>query len=866
MVKKFCKFIGILVALAILVLTPTPALVQMGVAALVSEDFHHTAPTQKDTLGPIGSYDITTWIDNEVVLTNTTLAQKITADTTDSIRREHPQATLLDEGKLGQRTAVVMTNKYKGALVQGSCTSSEITLSANGFYRVAVEYFTLGDNSFFYLNDNEISLAACKEWDQSAFYIRTDRLATATIKAQLYLGSRNGGIHDSAVYFANFVVEAISEQTYNAKTQKDNLEYDECTLDFTNTDDVAELHHYQGHNFHAVDPSIDTDTHSLPNINSVEVASKLKFENIDTIRTKDDAANEQVMLIAAHDAYAKLALDKKFTPLPRHVYMFQFYSLAASGNDSFYFNIGETPFNVKTIDYNYKFGWQLNTFFYIAGDKADQEYELTFSIGTDSEDEAPTATGWACITDLFIYQVSGSYATNNASAVGVHYTEDCNTTDKANVTNGSFNLGTSADLSSPSYPYPLQAQSWTTDGAHNGIVNTNYWSGINATNPGEISNAYNNRNNNVYMLRNYEYTTNTLTSPTFSTTAGNITYISFNAYALDTVKTQVTLMLDDETPLATMDINYQAWHTYEFAITESAHASSRSYQLLFTMTGIGQTFIDNVRTGSTTESTSRCPKTQQAVILDNPLEFEAVWQANADFYANADANGIMLQNVGDVTTTVTNTLAYNLTAGTYYKLTFDAHGQNAWVQLSGFKGDLAVNYQVPTNGKLQTYTIYFEATSETTQTNFTVLLGSQEANELAEAKLYLSKFTLEDVDDIVYEQAVKQGDSDYRAVFTADTDDDGDDTITDDDDDNGNNFWQGFWSNWWFLVPSLITALAILLAVIAFFIHKIKFDKHITTKTTSYARDVKMKTNQKKIVAEQSAKVDNSITDEAQDN
>lgn len=861
MVKKFCKLIGIFVALAILVLTPVPTLVQIGVAAWNSDDFHHTAPTQTNVPGSLGDYEISNW--SKSLSENTTISALIaTREDANNFQEEHPQSATVGADTIGDRKALVMTNRYQNASVNGSYTSSEISLSANGFYRVAVDYLVIGDNSSFYLNDYEISLNEHSIerngnktyfWDQSAFFIHTDRLETATIKVQLYLGSRDYAIDDSAVYYANFIVEALSEKDYHDESAKlaDN---EKVMIDLTNTADIKELkNNYKNENFYVVSPGADVDI--FTEIDSHNVAERLNFTNLNTIKSKDGDVNQSVMLLAAHDSYAKLALKDKFKTTPRYVYMFQFYSLAASDNLSFYFNIGETPYNVKTIDYNYYYGWQLNTFFYIANDKVDQEYEISFSIGTESEEDS-TATGWACITDLHVYYVSGSYATNNASAVGVHYTEKNRATDNATVSNGNFKLGDPADLSSPSYPYPLQAESWTTDGADNGIVNTSHWSDINAENPSDYA------DNNIYMMRNREPITNTLTSPTITTTAGSTTYLSFSAIAPVAAQAKVDLILDDMI-LSTMDINDAEWYTYEFAITESAYAASRSYQLRFTMDGLGETFIDNVRTGTTPEFLSGYQKHTATVNLNNPLAFAEIWQADvASPYVHPDTNGIMLQNKDLVTTTFTNTLAYSLTSGNYYKLTFNAYGQNAWARLSGFKGELAVNCEL-SDTSLRTYTLYFEATADTTQTNFTVLLGSQKVNEFANAQLFIGSFDLESITEVIYDQAVKQGNNDYRAVLTADTDDGDSDTTTDDDNDDDDDFWENFWSNWWFLIPSLITAVAIILAVIAFFIHRIKFDKHITTKTTSYARDVKMKTNKKKIVAEQSAKVDNSNTDEA---
>ena len=44
-------------------------------------------------------------------------------------------------------------------------------------------------------------------------------------------------------------------------------------------------------------------------------------------------------------------------------------------------------------------------------------------------------------------------------------------------------------------------------------------------------------------------------------------------------------------------------------------------------------------------------------------------------------------------------------------------------------------------------------------------------------------------------------------------------------------------------------------------LRKIKFDRHIVKKTTSYARDMRLKNQHNKIVAQKAAKVDNVVDD-----
>ena len=64
---------------------------------------------------------------------------------------------------------------------------------------------------------------------------------------------------------------------------------------------------------------------------------------------------------------------------------------------------------------------------------------------------------------------------------------------------------------------------------------------------------------------------------------------------------------------------------------------------------------------------------------------------------------------------------------------------------------------------------------------------------------------------------------------------------------------------------SIITAVAVVVALVGFLIRKQKFNRHITRKGTSYAKDALVQQEKDKIVAKKAAKVDNVVDVETGD-
>ncbi|MBO5229565.1 MAG: hypothetical protein J6B20_02100 [Clostridia bacterium] len=885
--KKLCKLLTIILVGAMFLLTPGATMVAGSLSKLAptaTQEYNYTAPNQSSALFSFESetHDLSTWTKPS---NNYLLAQQVDNTTNNKFHETYPDNTLSD-AKLADHTPYVIINSTPNMATKGCYTTSSITLSANSYYLISVEYYVVeqankdADNTnyafgTFALNDMEITLLPQDKWDVATFYITTDKLATATVTPALHFGSNDknalGGI-----YFDKFTVSAVSANKFNSELADRNASTS-YRHDFTQKDETALHAEFNNEDFTPSHATASADSYN--NIVTSSIPDKLNFADRKYFYHKDGDVGE-VMLIKANNSNASLVLeDYTFQPKPHETYMFQFYSIATAAADfgGFYFMIGETAQQITNLtDYPHHNGWQLNTIFFVAGQNLNQEYTLKFTLNSSD-----STTGWACIDEFKIYKVNGSYASDNATAIGVHDTYDQNAdTETLDIANGNFNQGKTADsvnAANSSYPYPLVANDWTTNNNANGIVNlhASLWDERFGSHPNYPANSTD--NNHVYMMHNSKNQINILTSPIVTTTTGSTTYISFDAYSTTAAATRayiLTAETDEEGNLTNeivlkdiLNINDNQWHHYQFEVIENKFASSRNYYLRFEMQGTGYAYIDNVRT---LQSPADQQTTSATIDLNNTLAITEVWQTTdttVDFYVNATPNGLTLENINQQKTTIQNSFGYNLTADEYYEIVIKARGNNAHLGLNNYDGLLAVTTDAVEPEATFEYKVYLQPKEGTTTINLQIILGDVSEDDTTaqrvDGDIFIDSIAIDTITEDEFNNIKEIESNDARLkILTASTEDtEEEEESTTDITDDGNFFGE----NWWFLIPSLITAIALLLGITAFLLRKIKFDKHITKKTTSYARDMRLKNQQKKIVAQKAAKVDN-VTDEQKNN
>ncbi len=888
--KKICKVLTVVLILAFLALTPGMSMVGNSFLKLVptsTSSFQHDAPSQKKAIFEFDSetYDLSNWTKPN---NNGLVAQQVTTGTNGTNNKFHDtyKDNTISDAQISEGYApFVIINETPNVSTKGCYTTSAISLSQNAYYIISVKYYLIEQKNkdtnsksyafgTFYLNDIKIDLLEQNKWATATFYVTTDKLEEASVTPELYFGSRNrNGNALGGIYFDKFTVSAVNQKEFNKL--KNARDYSSSAVyDFSKTNDYVIVDEFANSEFTPSDPT--TSANSYNEIYATDIPTNLNFESSHNYFHNKDGNSNSFMMIKAVNSNATLTLDDyDFQPMPHEVYMFQFYSIATSATDftGFYLNIGETAQQISNLtDYPHYNGWQLNTVFFIAGNELNAKYELEFTL---SNNNSTQVTGWACIDDFKIYKVNSTYATENASALGVHGTYDQNTeAPTLDIANSNFDLGSAANTvnaANSSYPYPLVADSWKTNNTNNGIVNLHptLWNErFGANHPGLPKNS--NENNNVYMMHSTTPTNNMLTSPVLTTTVGGTTYISFDAYSTnETITKAYILTAEEENDTTTNEIifnetiaiNDGVWQHYEFAITEGEFTSSRNYYLRFFMTGTGYTYIDNVRTSQEASQSS----ISTTIDVANTLSINKAWQSDNEFESNATSTGLTLENIDSKKTTIKNAFGYNLTLDNYYELSIDAYGNNAHLGLTSYDGLLEVTTDEIDPELTYTYKLYLQAKDGGTSVNFQVTLGNTNEDDNAQlnGKIFIKNIQIKELTEDEYNFAKENATQDSRMkVLSLHNEEETNEEVTTEDNSNDSNF---FGENWWFLLPSLITAIALFLGVIAFLLRKIKFDKHITKKNTSYARDMRLKNQRNKLVAQKATKVDN-IPDESQSN
>ena len=503
-------------------------------------------------------------------------------------------------------------------------------------------------------------------------------------------------------------------------------------------------------------------------------------------------------------------------------------------------------------------------------------YDSAVTLSLNLGDETSGALGFAVIDDITIEYVSASdyeKATDKLSfAVG---------NSSETITNGFFNFtDNSEDLT-----YPLPAKDFTIiqedkDNMAAGIINTyeDYYDEYktsyewgNLANPALVQGAPVNstKSNNMFMfwnkLNGYQSLSNT---NAFSVDSNNYYELSF---AFKTYSAGLTVeVINDENIVLFRDENITAdgpWQTYKTYIYTGEASHSLKVVIHFgtkenKVKGYG--FIDNLKlTTSSSEVFNACDKKMDLSnlllnidpfnevnsnltnhpafkgSLENGSDGEGgviIGNGNTSFTDQNNnpidkdqdlKNNVLVVRVGENSTyKLKSTYTLDLEKDAYYSLKFklltnhlkeyseedDDYG--ALVGLSGFdKTEKIIN-----NKGWQEYTVLFKAT-EAKSANIEISLSSD--SEEIYGTLYVTDLIWEKVEESVFTSAENK-DNFNKTLFTTQTSQESEDDKTESEDDKTETTNENF--NW-ILIPSLITAVALILAVIGGALKKVKSGK-----------------------------------------
>ena len=523
---------------------------------------------------------------------------------------------------------------------------------------------------------------------------------------------------------------------------------------------------------------------------------------------------------------------------------------------------------------DYTNNWTKNTFRIKGDPHQNREIAIKISINSSSD-----ALKYAFFDDVTIYKINAT-TYSNLSNSSTEFSLD-ETKSIYLAPNYSFNY---IENENTNITFPLKPASWTetttiSELSNSGIVNSNYAKSNAGNLPEQISSSKD--FNNFLMIDNLG-STNTITFKSTSISLESDSYYKISFYAKTSTTggnvkfklyTSSNTLYSQENILAT-----ENWKKYTGYIKTST-SSETAYIDLTSDKAQGEVYFDEIIISKL--SADAIGKSEK--IIDYSKDsFEYVengeiypsgkYQQPYTWTASSKNDNFNLSNYGVVDTNKTSNISiiptakdgsgllyiknndenylyykrnssYTLSANTYYKFsvwvkTYEIENENDGASVVLTYGDEKQEFlKINTNNvdgvsEFREVIFYIKATEST---NLNVLLGLGDENTLCTGIVFFDNVTLIKLDS--YEEYEKDynanKDSKLTATVVSATDDTNDNSEDNKDDNKETTNTTGGID--WLLIPSIITALAILIAIIGFVIRKINF-KHHTKVKTSYDR------------------------------
>lgn len=418
--------------------------------------------------------------------------------------------------------------------------------------------------------------------------------------------------------------------------------------------------------------------------------------------------------------------------------------------------------------------------------------------------------------------------------------------------------------------------------------------------PGNPLSASQDAPNNVYMLHNGNYSYQSVKSSSYTLNANSYYNLTFDYFTLNVDRdkdTQLTVEIIDENNITLykekLASTNNQWSKLVNPININFHTaltSSHNVSVIFHLGTsddkmIGTAYIDNVEFSSSTKEAFDAPSSKKIDLTDYMLNLDPNGTigsqiSNSPAYSFSVDNGESNSMVGGIisgkenefgveyedgnllvlasrlspsTGTLKSNYTFSLKSGSYYKLTFtlrtqvqerpDADHSNddkdhkcsygVKVGLTNF--ELAEN--LISNDEFTNYTIIFYASSDATSN----LQFSLTHDKHTEGSAYLSNIDFVESTQEAYNDA-KEDDKEgsEKTLFASAYTPTADNQPSTPDDTTNNNGDVDLMN--WILIPSLITSLAVIIAIVGWILRHIKIKKIEKIKQESYDRKISLNT------------------------
>ncbi len=267
-------------------------------------------------------------------------------------------------------------------------------------------------------------------------------------------------------------------------------------------------------------------------------------------------------------------------------------------------------------------------------------------------------------------------------------------------------------------------------------------------------------------------------------------------------------------------------------------------EITYTKVDLSFENFDN-RTFNTNNSLLQTPNNWTATeqdVSDNNFTISQKGIINLNNYSSIDIdntlsgnqNALLIQSLHDVNFAYSTNDSYSFTAQTYYKITVNILTENITAVIDGQNitnpdnrgARLSLNNSseiliknINTLGGWKTYTIYLSL-EEDLNSQITLALG--DTDEKVSGTVLFDNLKIETIDLDTMKTELNTANEDTVARFINYVDD------SDSEDDETSTWTNNFD---WLILPSLLTALALIIAVVGFYVRKIKFNRKPKIKT-----------------------------------
>ncbi len=736
-------------------------------------------------------------------------------------------------------------------------------------------------------------------WQTYNFYINTSSFSDEkNLTIKLYLGSKDTKCQ-GAVFFNQVKIEEYSEAEYNNNVPAaESLKSNEHLISLNNSYiyDIVDNASFDNNlvDWQTVGSANTGDV--FVNIVDTQTAGgyvkgNQKYPNIPENNNSSTSNNSALLLYSNADennATYYGVKSNKFTIKQYGLYRLSFWAYSDCSNSTVGYatlldsdkestKLSMAISNTPTGSSNLTNNWKQYSIYISGNTLRDSNLQLIFSIGKDNDNKA-SGENYVFFDDVRMQEVtysqfsSGKSADNTLNLTAVPSTSNL-------VSNGTFD---SIENDSLSTNKPISPASWTITGKTNsvyaGVINTNerifnnnYSNYTNSTilrNPGKIGDAVTNSNNVLMMgttskQQNIKYTT----SNTISLSANSYYKFEFDCYtqnfSTDNNNGASVKLLDSNNGeiVAVKDIRTNnEWQHYTYYIATNLNSNKCNIELALSNVD-AYAYFDNISITSISSELYNnliANHTDLNIVDLNKNYFgnSANWTVDTnieyayngflksnEFAMSTDGEdiGYVMADTNDVKYGISSTNSITLASESWYKISLYINTKDiaklvnpdniteygAYFTIT-YGDHIDGHYNINTNAdELVKYILYIKPTSETS-VKINLGLGTDDNKVIGEA--YFTK--LEIVKLGSESEMTNDKEANLDAIVKSIT------TIADTTEDNTDTEETEPYSATpaWLLISSLVTSAAMILAILAYFIKKIKIHPRKKKVDTSYDR------------------------------